>query len=353
MLTENLVHDQEASPENFAELIDLLNDGFRVEHERTSLEFVELKDDGTLITPGGHYQVTQDFLEHAAKAIGMPLGYAYKLLPELFCDNFSKRKLETTCPVTVCHVGDVATGLTLDNKTRYRPAASGDVLRQLQNSRALNSFELRRASVSYRGVDIELVQKDKIIEPDVGDVIEVGIAVSNSENGGRKLMAQAYTYRLICTNGCRMGAKLGTARWPSDIRLTEKASMIAFEKELDLLTEQLDSVQEIYSHIDNRVPDTEVYSLWRRVAYGVSRTEADEIVGLTAEQRQTLQETIRNRSYKAPAQLTNTSAFELHNRVTHAAHGRAFLDRRKLQEIGGNFLQRSIAWSQLTNPSTN
>jgi len=141
-----------------------------------------------------------------------------------------------------------------------------------------------------------------------------------------------------------MGERIGTARWPSDIRMTDKSCRIVFQTELDELLVNLSSVKEMYSHLDERVPDTELNALWRRVAYGVSRSEADEILGLSKDQRQALQTILRERPSVEPAQLTDLSAFELHNRVTHAAHGRPFLARRRLQEIGGDLLERSLSW---------
>lgn len=344
MITEKLVHDQDFATENLAELIDMLDGSFRVERERSSLELIELRSDGTLVTPAAEYKITQDFLENSAKSIGMQLAYAYDLSSELFCENFAQRKFETTCPVTICHVGDVATGMTLDKKHRYRPASTLEVLRGLSKSSTMDWLELRRASVSYRGVDVELVKRDLVVEPDEGDTIEIGIAISNSESGGRQLMAEASSYRLICRNGARMGERIGTARWPSDIRMTDKSCRIAFQTELDELLANLSSVKEMYSHLDDRVPDTELNGLWRRVAYGVSRSEADEILGLSKDQRQILQTTLRERPITELAQLTDLSAFELHNRVTHAAHGRPFMARRKLQELGGDLLERSLKW---------
>jgi hypothetical protein len=202
MFPENLVLDEVVTPKNFDELIESVETSYRVEHEQTTLESICLKPDGTVQTPAGELRVTRDFLEHSAAAIGMPLGYFYDITPELFCSNFKQRQAETTSPITICRVGDVATGLILDGKkTRYRPARTGDVLRAI---RRLDDLSLRRASVSFTGVDVELVRLGSVVEPVVGDIVETGVAVSNSESGGRQLKAAAYSYRLVCTNGAVM-----------------------------------------------------------------------------------------------------------------------------------------------------
>ena len=146
MYPEKMVLEKAASPKNFDELMDELETGFRFAHEQTTLESICLQPDATVQTPGGVLQVTRDFLEACADIIGMPRAYAHKISPELFCENFRRRQAETTAPVTVCTVGEVATGLVNDRKSRYRPACTREVLRSLRQA---HDFEFRRASVSF------------------------------------------------------------------------------------------------------------------------------------------------------------------------------------------------------------
>lgn len=343
MLPKETVLDEVVTPKNFDELIDVVETSYGVEHEQTTLESICLKPDGTVQTPAGELRVTRDFLEHSAAAIGMPLGYFYDITPELFCSNFKQRQAETTSPITICRVGDVATGLILDGKkTRYRPARTGDVLRAI---RRLDGLSLRRASVCLTGVDVELVRLGSVIEPVVGDILEIGIAVSNSESGGRQLKAAAYSYRLVCTNGATMADEVGIARWPNDPRMTEAASLLAFQKGLTLLADKLESVTALYqAAIDRPVPDVELWNAWRRVARHLPRSEADDVFGVSEDERRDLQQLVRLRGPREPAVATERNAYEIHNRITHAAHGRSFRIRRGLQELGGEFLSRAAAW---------
>src|SRR3989304_6247951 len=151
MLPKNLVLDEEAFPKTFDELVELASTTFRVEHERTTLESIALRPAGTVATPAGEGRVTRNFLEGAAKAIEIPLHYAYKISPDLFCENFSQRQEDAAVPITISRVGEVVTGLVLDRKSRYRPASTGDVLRAVRNE---FDWELRRASISFGGVDV-------------------------------------------------------------------------------------------------------------------------------------------------------------------------------------------------------
>ena len=107
-----------------------------------------------------------------------------------------------------------------------------------------------------------------VVEPVVGDIVELGIALTNSESGGRQLKASAYSYRLACTNGAIMADAIGTARWPNDPRMTSAASLLAFQRCVSELTEKLEAVASLYTaNVDSLVPDVELFNLWRRVAY--------------------------------------------------------------------------------------
>jgi hypothetical protein len=350
MLPENLALDRMASPKNFDELMGELNDNYCVRHEPTTLEMIRLNADGSVQTPTGPLRLTRDFLESCAKFIGMPEGYAYRISPELFVENFRQRQAETTAPVTVCSVGDVAIGLVNDGRSRYRPANTLAVLQELWKE---HRFEFRRASVSYAGVDVELVRPGLVIEPVVGDTVEIGIAVTNSESGDRQLKASAYSHRLVCTNGAMMTDDLGVARWSNDPRMTPAGCQRAFLREVTALCAELASVSKLYkATFDRPVPDVAFVNTWRRVNYVLPKDgDPDAVLGVSAAERRGLQEAVRARESNAAPVLTRWSAYDVHNRLTHAAHGQPFRVRRGLQELGGQFLCYAAEWPPL--PSDN
>jgi hypothetical protein len=352
MLPKNMVLDDDRSPKDLEELSELLQKEWRVEFLRTSLERLELSEQGVVRTPHGEFRVTRDFLEVCAAAIEMPMAYAYRIEADLFRENFDRRRRETTRPVTLCTMGDVVIGMVIDRNSRYRPASTLQVLESLKSCGIIEQLALRRASISHRGVDIELVRKDITVEPVPGDVIEVGLALSNSESGGRQLKASGYSYRLACTNGAVMRDSLGVARWPNDPRMTEAGCMAKFQKELQILCANVEDVVRLYANVNARViPDSELCNLWRRVARILGVEEADSVVGISADERRDLQQTIRRRGPNEPAMATTWNAYSTHNRITHAAHGRRHLTRRGLQEIGGDLLSRALTWP--FSPSVN
>ena len=182
----------------------------------------------------------------------------------------------------------------------------------------------------------------------VGDIIQLGIAITNSESGGRQLKASAYACRLACANGAIMSDEIGTARWPNDHRMTTAASLLAFQKQVSALIDKLESVAPLYTtNVHRLVPDVELFNLWRRVAYILCRNEADDVLGISEEARRDLQQLIRFRDARESPAMTDRNAYEVHNRITFAAHGRNFRSRRNLQEIGGEFLSRAITWPEI------
>ena len=342
MLPKNLVLDEEAAPKDFDEAIDLIRTKFRVQHERTSLERLTLRPDGILVTPAGDFLLTRSFLESGAKLIEMPQSYAYKVTPELFCENFNQRRSEATLPVTVCTIGDVAVGMVNDRRRRYRPANICNVLRWLSEQ---SDWELRRASLSFYGMNLEMIRPGEVIEPEVGDVVELGIAITSSETGFGQLKASAYSHRIVCSNGAVMVDDLGSARWPNDARMTEAGCMRDFQRNVTGLIEQLDAVKKLYqSPMVRMMSDDESWNLWRRLAYHLDSQEADAVLGWTESSRRELQQRIRSRDLVESPQLAEMDVYELHNQITHAAHGRPFRMRQSLQALGGDLLHRAFTW---------
>ena len=336
MLPKNLVLDETATPKNFEALEDLLESTFKTEHEQTTLEALELTPDGTVRTPNGELRLTRDFMEHSMKAIGMPSNYAYSISPELYRENFAQQKRHTTIPVTVCRVGDIATGLVIHKRSRYRPASSLEALRSIEQ---LKDLELRRASVSYAGIFTEFVKAGSVVEPAVGDIIELGIAISNSEIGDGYLKASAYSHRLVCKNGSVMSDRLGTAHWPNDPRMTPAGCMRSFSMDTSLLLTKVDQISSVYtSVIEKQLSVIEFVNLWRRVSYVLPRgSNPDGVLDVTRAERLELQEIVRGHDVDLPHSSTRWTVYDAHNRITHAAvHGQPLRVRRGLQEVGGD-----------------
>jgi hypothetical protein len=350
MLPKNLVLEETANPKDLDSLIELLETTFRVDHTATTLEEMELRPDGVVSVSGRELRMARDFLEGCAMAISMPLGYAYKITPDLFCENFARRKRDTAQAVTVCAIGDVAVGLVSDRRWRYRPARTAEIIHAIRQTQEL---KLRRATVAFAGVDVEFIKPGIVFEREIGDVIEMGVNLTASETGDRQLKASAYSYRLVCTNGATMADYLGVARWQNDPRMTVAGCTRNFLENVNSICGRLEGVASLYRRVaDLRIPGDSLWNLRRRLAYLMPRAnDADAILGMEAEERVELQQTLRARPKHEPTATTRWHVYDVHNRITHAAHGKPFRVRRSLQELGGQLLSIAASWP--SNPSMN
>lgn len=164
--------------------------GLENAHQNVTLEGVN----GALaLRPTAHSQL--------ANTLGIPKPYYDRMLtaePDLLCDNVN-RWLEKQPAKKLVR--------TLDNQVRailsdsYRPLDNLDlavaVLPKLVELEATvlssevteNRFYLKAATARIQGM------------VKVGDAVQAGIAISNSEVGQGSLRVEALDYRLICTNG--------------------------------------------------------------------------------------------------------------------------------------------------------
>ena len=143
-----------------------------------------------------------------------------------------------------------------------------------------------------------------------------------------------------------MTDRLGVARWPNDPRMTDAGCLRSFMREVTSLCSELGSVGVLYtSTVDRLIPDVAWLNLWRRANYVLPRGgDPDAVLGVSASERRELHETVRARGPNAPPAITRWNVYDVHNRITHAAHGQPFRVRRGLQELGGQLLSYATEW---------
>lgn len=173
--------------------------GLRVGHKDDSLS-LELN--------GGSYSLSSTFVEQLAARIGAPKSFLERTqnLPEL-------------APLVNKIIGD-GDAMVRTNKdtarallsTKYRridnlPVAK-TVLAALQQSG--RQFNIRAANVSPDHLHIKFVFPEIRSEVNVGDVVESGIMISNSEVGKGSFSVVPFIHRLACMNGMVVNqSKLG------------------------------------------------------------------------------------------------------------------------------------------------
>jgi hypothetical protein len=119
-------------------------------------------------------------------------------------------------------------------------------------------------TIADSGMSIEVLNSRQTIEPKVGDVTHVGLAITNSETGGANPQARGYTLRLVCTNGAMLPKTFGLIRLSTDWRVSLDRWLAAFETELKSLSVDLQRLHVAYSCLAGEtLTDYAFYNLYR------------------------------------------------------------------------------------------
>lgn len=339
MLPEKVIPENEVHTRQLSELLSLLQTDYRTSYHRTTLDKMQIYPDGRVEGEGWTAPYTQGFLEAVAGSINMPLKYACRLDFELFQRNFEYRKLSCSKGLAVCMHRGVAVNIA---DAEYRPATTHDVLESFGTNEG--DFVFQQALISDRGIEMGYLSPTLSLEPEPGDVIRVGIRISNSETGYRGLKASQFSLRLVCSNGAVMADRLGTARWSYDCRISYRASISKFQKDVRKLRSNNENLGRLYQGIlERRLLDLEFCQLWRRLRNGLAPDQVDVILGVPPEERRTIQQEVRIRSTEQAPRMTPWRVYGVHNRITAAAHRYGFVVRTRLERTGGELLHRVCA----------
>lgn len=166
---------------------------------------ISLKDDRMLIN-GKPYAVRHTGMKGLLNHIKMPGSYAASIPGDLFYDSVNR----------LCKTyGDFEVMVrTQDDEIRavlspsYIPLDSLDLVKRLEKAKEAG---LTPARMQYDGdnVTVQLTSNTEVKASKVGDISKVGVSLETSDTNLYGLSANAYLYRLICTNGTILPTSLG------------------------------------------------------------------------------------------------------------------------------------------------
>jgi hypothetical protein len=212
-------------------------------------------------------------------------------------------------------------------------------------------------------MQVEVLQKAEsfTVEPVVGDVTRIGIAITNSETGGPLPVAKGYTLRLICTNGSTMRIddddtqRRPLGRFSSDWRCTMERRFGRFTDDLRSLMQSMQgkcsTLQTAYRRMaETKLDDVQFYNWYRQAQYlfrsmANSSDHIDRLFGVKQDDRQEFFKRERERqSVKRaattavePPQSTGLIAWEVFNGMTAAARDEIHYHRRTgLEHLAGD-----------------
>jgi hypothetical protein len=313
---------------------EFLEQDFQTTYLSTELSRINFRADGAVEFEGHVMPYTPGFLETVTAKAGMPLGYSLDISPQLYRANFDERKHTETKAVTVCINRSMAVNLATDD---FRPVRTTDLLATLIGDL---TWKFKDARITDRGVDVNLIQPGRVIEPAPGDEIELGVRISNSETGFTCCKASLYSHRLVCSNGAVMADRVGTARWISDKRVAYSTSVDKFHTDLNKLLNRQTLQADLY---DNRLQrplfERQVVNLHRRMkGERIEMAAIDRMLGLLPEERSQMQARVRARMPGQPDVATALSLWDAHNNITAAAQRLDFHRRSRLEVLGGELL---------------
>lgn len=174
----------------------------------------------------------------------------------------------------------------------------------------------------------------------VGDVIEHGIDIGNSEVGLRSVQVTPVTYRLVCTNGMRAWKSEATVRMRhvgDTARLQDQlrdAIPVAFAEargDIDRWKLAVDAL------VDSALDEIDMLR-----GIGLSAGDAKAVGRTLASELNLLPEGVETRSFR-DALSTKTTVYDVANAITATARQRPTASRLTMEEVAHRYLVRRAA----------
>jgi len=354
-LPDFLAPEQFFQSHDMHESIYFCAEHFTYTQRETAVAQVNMDEELSLSTNEQQYHITEKAHSDLCNMLGIPITFSYDIPVDLNPIIVQRLKLLHAQSVIVVARGDTivslvdplkgargrgkAAGARLKKKPHYMPLANLTLLHMLEKVCSGADVDTR-ITLSDRGMQVEILHKEEsfTIEPVVGDVTRVGLAVTNSETGGALPLATGYTLRLVCTNGSTIKQNFGLARFSSDWRCTMERRLDRFTAELQSLSQDVKDkcgqLHEAYKRMAHEyLDDEDFYSLYRQAQYlsrGVTNISEhiDGIFGVEPGQRQEIIGRVRQRQRERqaaniaaiePPQSTSLLAWDVFNGITAAA----------------------------------
>lgn len=167
-----------------------------------SLSMSVINNDGIMLSMAGHEEMgmTDNFHDQMASTLAIPKTYYERLrtqAPELLAENVNhwlpeqgKRMIRTLDGKARAFLSD-----------RYRPLDHYELMEAVLPSILSADCRIESCEVTDRKLYLKAVSNRLEGEVNVGDIVQAGIMVSNSEIGLGSLSVQPLIFRLVCKNG--------------------------------------------------------------------------------------------------------------------------------------------------------
>jgi hypothetical protein len=330
-----LAHEQIVQSTNLHESIDLCSECFAYDRNEIAIAQITMREDLTVTINAQVFQLTEPAYHDLCTILAIPITFSYAIptaLTALIIERLKQLHAQTVIVVargtTIISFIDPTKGArgrgkSVPERLKKRPVdlhvrhiALLQMLERVWNGAAVDV----RVTLADRGMQVAILQQDEAfaIEPAVGDITRLGLAVLNSESGGPLPTGRAYALRLLCKNGATLQHDFGHVHFSADWRCTLERRLNQFATELQALTEamrhQCGHMQTAYTRMAHEyLDDTFFRHLYRRAQYHFQGTASssdhiDRLFGVGPDQRREIVACVRNRERARRA--ANTGAIE-------------------------------------------
>lgn len=289
---------------------------------------------------GRHVLPPVSLREHAfaqlTARIGAPASYVRELPPKLAmaCVNFGLTNHER--PALLRTAGDAVRAIVSDRYAALDDALVLEILDETLTLAGLQRDAMVRAVATGPHTVIRVTMPSEGVAVRVGDVIEHGLEIANSELGLRSVQVTPITVRLVCTNGMRAthGAAATRLRHIGDpLRLRD-----AFREAVPLaLAEARGDIARWKQSVDILIDDAlaEVESLR---AFGATTSDV-QAIARTLSASLTGTDGPRASEEVSEALHRPTWLYDVSNAVTATARDRGTAARLELEQLAHRHLQ--------------
>jgi len=324
---QQFVTEKEVKCETLTQMRELITKDYKFDNHVVSLNHLSVTEDYKLASNGNELGMTRWAFDNLLRLLKIPVTFGAAIPVDLL--EVIVNRLREVDPQGVklytAPEGDVV-NIT---KATYRAPTLANILEPLQG-------DIKIGRLSVRGVKIATVIPGHSVEPEVGDVVDVGTILTASETGGPAPKANLMTFRLICSNGAVAGDILGTVRYVAQ----GGNGYHEFINRLGGLNEQAGVIAEGLTRLPGKkVTDVEFSRMWNQVRILFDTDTTDGVFKVDKEVRKQYlaQAIVKKKELIAPSP-TDLSAWEVFNSITFLAKDLDYVRNDVMMKIGGSLL---------------
>ncbi len=338
--------DRSVDTVDFDELLELGRGQFSYESQPVKTGQIRVTDSGQIVVDGQERQMLK----------GAFIGLCRRLrIPDPFAKHIPWDLLQhTLCELSKSDNKDVQLFIRDDGVVVN--VAPGNFV-PVPHEAFLDSFrkgmpEITRGSITDAGLQIDVVNplfgdaKFRDIKVKVGDIMKTGLSLHNSTAGYHFTKAMLFLWRLQCTNGILLPAKIGFAKLRAKPGREISVSLNNFLHQVSGLIVDAKKIGNRLRKLNRLLVSPEFSRSWKGLMK-IVRDEAfleEGIFQVTTEQRKLWLAEDRAHKKDPTLSLSNTTinGYEMLNRITNGAKEFDQLTSRKLEAYGGKIIMGLI-----------